>query len=192
MGMRASAAASPGGPRPANVRRVAAVIGVAQAWPIALLLVLAAPVAQATAICRWVDASGRTQVSDTVPERYRARATCTDSQRYELSPEQRRAAQQQAADERARAQAREAAARPPAAPASAPPRPASDAAPPVTKRPATVPTDATDCATWWRLYDESAACFGPYRTARGATRAEAFEVCNVVIRPELRCGPRRD
>ena len=163
-----------------------------RAWPVAMLLGLVAPQGQATAICRWLDEDGRTQLSDTVPPRYRNQATCTDSQRYELTPEQQRAAQQQAADDRARARAREGRAQVPAARASAPLRPAPAARAPLAKRPATVPTDTTDCPTSWRLYDESAECFGPYRTTRGAIKVEAFDVCNVVPSPELRCGPRRD
>ena len=59
------------------------------------------------------------------------------------------------------------------------------------KRPAEIVTGATDCPTWWRLYDESAECFGPYRTTRGATKAEAFDKCTPIPSPELKCGPLR-
>jgi len=124
--------------------------------PAALLAVtlslLTLPLA-AKPICRWVDGSGRTQISEVVPDRYRDLATCTDSQTYELTPQQRRAAEQRADEARAKAV-----------------------------------TDTTDCATWWRLYEESAACFGPFRTNRGATRAEAFDVCNEIPSPEPKCG----
>jgi hypothetical protein len=58
------------------------------------------------------------------------------------------------------------------------------------KRPTEVVTDATDCATWWRIYDASVECFGPYRTTRGATKVEAFDKCNVIASPEPKCGPR--
>jgi hypothetical protein len=53
-----------------------------------------------------------------------------------------------------------------------------------------VVTDETDCPTWWRLYDDSIECFGPYRTTRGAIKVEGFDVCNVVQSPEPKCGPR--
>jgi hypothetical protein len=43
---------------------------------------------------------------------------------------------------------------------------------------------------WWRIYDESVECFGPYRTTRGATKPEGFDRCNVVSSPEAKCGPR--
>jgi hypothetical protein len=59
-------------------------------------------------------------------------------------------------------------------------------------RPAQTVTERTDCATSWRLYDESLACFGPFQTVRGAIKAEAFDVCKVVANPEPRCGRRRD
>jgi hypothetical protein len=166
--------------------------GLRSAWPVAMLLSLGAPALHATAICRWVDDTGRIQLAQTVPEKYRKHATCTDSRQYELTPEQRRAALQQAADDRARARAGEDAARAPLSGEPAPVRPAPAASRPFAKRPATVPTEATDCPTRWRLYDESAECFGPFRTARGGIKPEAFEVCNEVPRPEAQCGPRRD
>ena len=58
------------------------------------------------------------------------------------------------------------------------------------KRPAEVVTEATACSTWWRICDESVECFGPYRTTRGALKAEAFDTCNVVASPEPECGLR--
>ena len=58
------------------------------------------------------------------------------------------------------------------------------------KRPAEVVTEATACSTWWRIHDESVECFGPYRTTRGAIKAEAFDTCNVVASPEPECGLR--
>ena len=143
---------------------------------------------QATSLCRWVDESGRTQIAEVVPERYRKVAVCTDSQKYELSAAQRRAAEQRVADDRARA--REAAARAPSDRASSAPRPARAASQPGAKRPTEVVTADTDCTTWWRIYDESVECFGPYRTTRGATKLEGFDRCNVVASPEPKCGPR--
>lgn len=141
-----------------------------------------------SAVCRWVDDGGRTHLSEVVPDRYKALATCTDSNRYELSPSQRRAAQQRVEEDRARAV--RAAATPPLRPASAAERRAAGGSEPGMKQPAEVVTDATDCGTWWRLYDESIACFGPFRTTRGATKVEAFDVCNVIASPEPKCGPR--
>ena len=144
----------------------------------------------ATSICRWVDENGRSQISDVVPQRFKHIASCIDSRQYELSPEQRREADQRAADERSRA--RRAAASAPTNPAPAAARATAAAPRPPVKQPAEVVTDATDCPTWWRLYDESSACFGPHRTTRGAVKPEAFDLCNVVPSPEPKCGLRRN
>jgi hypothetical protein len=141
-----------------------------------------------------VDNNGRTQLAQTVPERYKAVATCTDSTRYDIPAAQLRAARQRAEDERQRA-ARVAAppwaaSSPASAPAGAPAATAASA--PVPKRPAQAVTELTDCATSWRLYDENLACFGPFQTVHGAIKAEAYDVCNVVASPEPRCGRRRE
>lgn len=148
----------------------------------ALLIALAA---QATVIYQWVDENGRTQMSDAVPEQFKASAKRIDSVQFELSPDQKRQVQERAAKESARAD--EADSRRPSTPANQPPMPAYKASAP--KRPAQGVTDATDCATWRRLYRESAECFGLYRTARGGMKAEAFEKCNPIPSPELKCGP---
>lgn len=151
---------------------------------------LASPMANATPICVWLDDMGRTQYASVVPEQYKAVATCTDSQQYELSPEQQRAAEQAKAARENIARAHLEAARKSAASALSTPRVAEPAPPAVAKRPAELVTDATDCTTWWRLFDESAACFGPFRTTGGAIKVEAFGECNVVPSPEPKCGLR--
>ena len=154
----------------------------------ALALVLLWTDTEATSICRWVDERGRTQIAQVVPEKYEKVAICIDSQKYELSPAQRQAADQRVADDKAKA--RQAAAALRAERASSAPRPAEAASQPGAKRPTEAITDATDCTTRWRIYDESVECFGPYRTTRGATRLEAFDKCNVVSSPEAICGPK--
>jgi hypothetical protein len=154
----------------------------------AMALLLLSAGAGATSICRWVNESGRTQIAEVVPEKYSAVAICTDSQKYELSPEQRVAAERRVAEDKARA--RQAAAKAPAARASNAARPARAASQAGAKRPTEVVTADTDCATWWRIYNESVECFGPYRTTRGATKPEGFDRCNVVASPEPKCGPR--
>ena len=100
-----------------------------------------------------MDESGRTQIAELVPEKYKKVAVCSDSQRYELSAEQRQAAEQRVAEDKARA--RTAAAKPPADRASSALRPARAASQPGAKRPTETVTDATDCTTWWRIYDQS-------------------------------------
>lgn len=156
----------------------------------ALLCVLSA---QATVIYRWVDENGRTHVSDVVPPKYMKSATRVDSSESAVSPERKRQAEEAAA--RTKAFADEAARRRQSAQASAPAAAAASApasAATTIKRPAQGVTDDTDCETWRRLYRESEDCFGPYRTTRGATKAEAFEKCNPIPSPELKCGPVRE
>ena len=87
----------------------------------AVALSLLSTGAAATSICRWVNESGRTQIAEVVPEKFRAVAICTDSQKYELSPEKRQAAEQRVAEDQARA--RQSAAKPPGDRASSPARP---------------------------------------------------------------------
>jgi hypothetical protein len=138
-------------------------------------------------ICRWVDDKGRTQIADVVPDRYASVATCTDSKQHELTPDQQRAAAQRKASDQSKA--RSDIAKPPKKTASSPSRPMAAASQPIVKRPKEVVTDTTDCATWWRIYDESGECFGPYKTLRGI-RPEAFDNCNEVPSPEPKCGLR--
>lgn len=142
--------------------------------------------AGATDIYRWVDENGRTHLSDVVPERYRDAATRVDSRSHELTPEQQREAQERAAREAERA------GRAPPAAAQAPLPPAPVVPPTaVVKRPAQTVTESTDCTTWWRLYQESQECFGPFRLVGGGIKPEAFDHCNEIPSPELRCGPYR-
>lgn len=159
-----------------------------RAATLAFAALVACASAQAAAIYRWVDEDGRTHVADVVPEKYRATATRIDSGQYEVSPEQRRQAEERAA--RDKTLAAQSAARRADRAASAPGTKAS--APASARRPAQGVTDATDCETWRRLYRESEDCFAPYRTTRGGTRAEAFEKCNPIPSPELKCGPLRE
>ena len=158
--------------------------------PVALALMLLTPGLGATSICRWVDANGHVQMSDVVPDGYQNSASCTDSQKYELSPEQQRDAEKRAADTRSLLRSHEQGA--PAQPPSGTAGPAGAEPQVRAKRPAQLVTDATDCQSWWRIYDESSECFGPFKTTQGGIKPEAFDQCNEVKSPELQCGPRRN
>ncbi|MEO8805915.1 MAG: DUF4124 domain-containing protein [Burkholderiaceae bacterium] len=140
-------------------------------------------------VYRWVDENGRTQLSDTVPEKYRKSAVKIDSRRYELSAEQRTEVDARTAAEKARldeAQRKKALADAAAA-ASAPASAGS-----VGKTAARKPADpATDCETLQRLYRESEDCFAPFKTVGGATKAEAFQKCTVAESPVTKCGVPR-
>lgn len=137
----------------------------------------------ATSVCRWVDDAGQVQISDQVPSQYTDIAVCRDYQHHELTARQRQEAEQRAADQKSRTKKETAEVIPPA-----------DGIPPklAQKIPAEVITEATDCQTRWRLYEESSACFGPFNTVGGGIKQEAFDKCNEVPSPELKCGPRRN
>jgi hypothetical protein len=110
-----------------------------------------------TDIYRWVDADGHVQFSDVVPPKYKESATKFDSRRYELSADQRREVETRFAQEKLRAE--EAKRRLARAEAVAH---TDEASAPVTV-PSTPPTfnEKADCATQYRLYLESVACFAP-------------------------------
>jgi hypothetical protein len=143
--------------------------------------------AHPSSICRWVDGNGRTQLSDVVPDQYKLLAICSDSQKYELKPVQKSDTDRQ--KPRQETTARHEIAGPPALAASSPFGASPVGVLPGAKRPTAVITEDMDCATRWHIYDESVECFRPYRTTRGATKPEAFDHCNDILSPEIRCGP---
>ena len=146
----------------------------------ALCLLASAWVTTADAtVYRWVDDQGKVHYAEIVPQRYQGVAKAIDAPANEPTAEQHRETLARA--HAAKAKAAEMATDRQRLPASAPM--AADASQPAAKRPAQMPNDQTDCDTWQRLYLESIECFGPFRTVRGATKPEAFEVCNVVEEP---------
>lgn len=136
--------------------------------------------AAAAPIYRWVDDDGRTHFSETVPKRYEK--TATRVMPRDTGPP-------------ASASSMPSAPSPVLPPAPSPK--ASEAAPAQTATP-TVPAASAaasaarvqpkDCATLRRLYEESLACFAPYRTVRGGLKAEAFDKCTPVEDPTPVCG----
>jgi len=160
------------------------------AFASALCLLTSAFVSGASAaVYRWVDEQGKVHYAEVVPQRYQGAAKRVAATANEPSVEQRREALERAQQEKATAKATEMASEKAGGlatgrqrqPASTPS--AAAASRPAGKQPAQIPNDQTDCKTWQRLYLESLECFGPFRTARGATKPEAFEVCNVVAEP---------
>lgn len=151
-------------------------------------LLWSASVLASTPVYRWVDDQGNVHYADVVPDRYKNRARLVDAPVAQPSAEDQRAAFERVQRDKAKAQARLGASPESLAAPVAPPSAPSQS---FSKRPAQVPNDRTDCATWQRLYEESSACFGPYRTVRGGVKPEAFEVCNVVQEPPpSRCRMR--
>jgi hypothetical protein len=143
------------------------------------VLILSCSPATAADIYRWVDEHGKVHMSDVVPEKYRKSAKRIDSSQFEVSPEDRTAAERRAAADRARAGAK------PAAGADA------VAAPPASQSIAAKPPAEPDCETARRMYQESIDCFAPFINANGTTHADAFKFCKQVPDPSRRCGPPR-
>lgn len=137
------------------------------------------------AVYRWVDDQGKVHYAEVVPQQYLGAARRVDAAANEPSAEQRRDALARARQQKSQAAAMAAERHgSPASAANAPSAASAAAASQAAgKRPAQTPDDQTDCKTWQRLYKESIECFGPFRTVRGATKPEAFEVCNVVAEP---------
>jgi hypothetical protein len=141
----------------------------------------------ASLICHWIDEEGHTQFGDIIPDQYASVAVCTESEQYELTAEQKKEAQERKAAEQAKALTDQAKQPKKSDSKKSLQTNAKDIA--IIKRPIEVVTDATDCPTWWRIYDESAACFGPFKTVRGI-KSEAYDTCNEVPSPEPKCGLR--
>jgi len=149
-----------------------------------LLALLIPPLSAAAGeIYRWVDETGRTQISDTVPERYRATAKRYDARQYERTEEQQRRAAAEAS-ETARAL------EPPKAMApdttAAAPDPAAPTSPP-SQLPIVDPNTG-DCDALHLQYKLAQECFAPYRTREGRIRGAAFQYCTDVPAPPKRCG----
>ena len=150
-----------------------------------LWAVAAGAAAEPATVYRWVDKKGQVHFGDSVPSEYQQVAKPVAVQATVPSVEAQRQAQDRAAALLANARRTSVAGAASAASASVGPAAAPAASP---KRPAQGPNESSDCDTWRRLYQESLECFGPYRTTRGATKAEAFDHCTPVAEPPQRCG----
>jgi hypothetical protein len=158
-------------------------VGKSLALAIALVAVGAAAAGD---VYRWTDDEGRTQVSDTVPEKYRARAKRididkskpTERERTESLDRTRRDKERAGAMEKSRQGGKEA-----AQPAASGPSRAKQAGNP----------NETPCEKAYREYQESQACYAPFHTATsGGVKEEAFKQCGApVADPSPRCGPPR-
>jgi hypothetical protein len=150
--------------------------------------------AWAADIYRWVDEQGRVQMSDRPPPKSSGRpVTKHDSPKDEVTPEQRKAAQERAARDRQRLKGAEDDRAKAAAPQAVKPRPAASSGfadesdPSLPAR-----ASAEDCRMWRQEYRRNAACFAPYRLVNGGIKPEAFSVCGPeLLDPEFECGGRR-
>jgi len=124
----------------------------------AIALLLACSSLQAADLYVWRDESGRRQISDVVPDQYRAKAKKVDVP----SP----------SNEALTDDARSAAAGGSAAPVEQPVRPVRAAA---------------DCQTSWQLYLESRECLAFYEYALRGLDADPRASCPVVLAPSANC-----
>jgi hypothetical protein len=139
---------------------------------------------EAAVIYQWIDETGRTQISDTVPEKYRRSAKQTDSRQFDLTPEARKAAEERRAA--LQPQAASAASRASSGPGQPPSRLAGQSAPRKSM------PDLSNCDAWRRAFVESKNCFGGFQTQAGPLRQGAFETCGPEIpNPEPKCGPEK-
>lgn len=137
--------------------------------------------AHASTIYQWVDENGRTQISDTVPPRYKDVANQVDTSASRVSEKQRQEALERVAREKAQVEAANRA-RTEAEAANA----ADKSAETKTTRPV-VGKDA-DCEQLMRAYRESQECFAPFMRVDAGTREEAYKYCTPVADPSVKCG----
>jgi hypothetical protein len=144
-------------------------------------LLLALP-AQAQQLYRWTDAQGKVHMSDKPPPEGTPGVSKEALPKDEVSPATRKAAQDRAAAEKAKAQQMENTRRA----ATQPAKPASAVA-----GAKEAPRNETDCQRQRRLFDESGACWGEFRLANGASRPGALEKCGPPVEdPTPRCPLR--
>lgn len=138
--------------------------------------------AYATTIYQWVDENGRTQISDTVPARYKDVASKVDTSASRVSEKQRQEALERVAREKAQVEAANRA-KAEAASAKAADQPVEPkSAPPV------INNKNADCEQLMRAYRESQECFAPFMRVEGGTREEAYKYCTPVADPSSQCG----
>lgn len=138
--------------------------------------------AYATTIYQWVDENGRTQISDTVPARYKDVASKVDTSASRVSEKQRQEALERVAREKAQVEAANRA-RAEAAAANA-----ADKSTETKSAPLPVVGKDTDCEQLMRAYRESQECFAPFMRVEGGTREEAYKYCTPVADPSVKCG----
>jgi len=136
--------------------------------------------AHATEIYRWTDDRGKAHASDRPPAGVRTdKVRREDSRVHELTRRQREEAKERALVDKSRRDQGLPALPPVHGPGGLP----LTVTPVPEKRP-----DETECQRMVREYRESEACFAPYKIANGMTRPEAFEHCQQVVEPSIKCG----
>ena len=141
---------------------------------LAAVLALLGPAAGAE-VWKWQDAQGVTHYGPEPPDDPHVKAEHVDLADSSVTDADRRAAEKRVADDQAvirRATGGPALAR---------------SARPVAARPASAASAVPSCEEAWRRYNESYACFDPYRFGAGKIRPEAFQHCKEVPQPPALC-----
>jgi hypothetical protein len=141
---------------------------------LAALLALAGPAGGAE-VWKWRDAQGVTHYGPAPPEDARTRAERIDLPDSSVTDADRRAAEKRLAHDEAEVRR---ATQEPATARSRRPQAA---------RAASAAAAEPSCEEAWRRYDESYACFDPYRFGAGKIRPEAFQHCQEVPQPPALC-----
>jgi hypothetical protein len=139
-------------------------------------LLLQAPPVTAAEVWKWVDAQGVTHYGAAPPDDGRTKAERVELPDTAVPEADRRAAEKRLADDKAEI-------RRAAGPASAP-RPE---VPLAAARPAVAASAVPSCEEAWRRYNESYACFDPYRYGAGKIRPEAYVHCKEMPQPPALC-----
>jgi hypothetical protein len=126
-------------------------------------------------IFRWVDETGHIHYGESVPDQYKKRATMVEQKGLEPTDAQRQEAAARLAKEKAIAESMTTDRVKSNAPNSVPlPPPAAAGT-----------NDKEDsCEEQKRKFAESQVCFAPYRNATGGIKAEAYQHCVELTRPQ--------
>lgn len=142
--------------------------------PAALVLLISASAsAFATEVYKWVDENGRVHYGNSVPDAQKNKAKAVDLKGAQLTAEERAAAEARLAREKSALEQMS--------------RKREPTQPPVASLPAQKPAVGaarkSSCEQEWTRFQQSEACFAPYRLANGGIKAEAFKVCKEVPTP---------
>jgi hypothetical protein len=145
---------------------------------IALGASLLAFAVHAAEMYRWIDERGVTNISDSVPDKYKAIAQRVDTTQFDAEEARRRESARRAA-----------------VPASGAASAASVAASASAATPGALSASAAaangdDCPTLQRRFRDAQKCFGPaVRTINGNVNSARSPECPNVVDPEPKCGP---
>jgi hypothetical protein len=156
---------------------------------LATLAALATTAAHAADIYRWVDDEGRTHMSDTVPDRYRARAQRYDADAFKANDADQKASRERTDRIKREGDAMERARAAPAA--SAPVVIGVDGAAQGAAGSGASSSESASpaqCQASWDAFSASQACFQRFRNANATVRAEAFQTCGAPV-AQPTCGP---